>query len=433
MTDQEQLLLELTNRARSNPSAELSLYAEVSSLNDGLAPNTIAIHPKAPLAPSQALTDAAGNHAQDMLDHDFFAHVGLSGASATDRALAADYVGTVLENIATGESQGVIDESALVHDRHKELFLDPVSRETMLLPLLGVVGVGVRYGSYATPTDTSSLANTNTIRVTEDFGVNSGDAYITGVAFDDAVIADQFYSIGEGLSDFEVRATNQSSGEQFSTTTGPSGGYALQVPNGTYDVVVADFDSNRGFVYTDIEVSGFNVKLDFDASEPPQIQVVLDRQPVAAKKASANVAPLVTSDVATIAEDTAVVVVSGNVLNNDVDPNGDKLKVVRVNGYTDTVGKSVQGSYGSLYLKANGAYDYRLNNGHPAVDALNNGQTLTDTFAYTASDSTAVVSTTLTITIQGVTDNTVTTPETAALVGLTDGTIWRGLNRRWIH
>ena len=72
MTDQEQLLLELVNRARSNPIAELAGYTEISNLNDGLTANSISSQPKAPLAPNQALIDAAGSHSQDMLDNDFF-------------------------------------------------------------------------------------------------------------------------------------------------------------------------------------------------------------------------------------------------------------------------------------------------------------------------------------------------------------------------
>src|SRR5262249_10303391 len=44
------------------------------------------------------------------------------------------------------------------------------------------------------------------------------------------------------------------------------------------------------------------------------------------------------------------------------------------------------GAHGMLILNANGAYTYVVNNADPAVDALNSGQFLTDTFTYTISD-----------------------------------------------
>lgn len=60
------------------------------------------------------------------------------------------------------------------------------------------------------------------------------------------------------------------------------------------------------------------------------------------------------------------------------------------------------GAYGSLTLNADGTYTYILNNALPAVQNLNAGNTLTDTFTYTVTDNHGGTgSNTLTVTIHG--------------------------------
>ncbi|WP_461538871.1 Ig-like domain-containing protein, partial [Spongorhabdus nitratireducens] len=70
---------------------------------------------------------------------------------------------------------------------------------------------------------------------------------------------------------------------------------------------------------------------------------------------------------------------SGNVIDNDADtaPDSDPLTIVDA----DTGNHS--GQYGKLTLNQDGSYSYTLNNNHPAVQALAQGQTLTDRFSYT--------------------------------------------------
>ena len=58
-------------------------------------------------------------------------------------------------------------------------------------------------------------------------------------------------------------------------------------------------------------------------------------------------------------------------------------------------------SYGSYTLTASGVWIYRLDNSNAAVQALNAGQTLTDTFTVTTVDGTTQV---VTITIHGAND-----------------------------
>ena len=95
--------------------------------------------------------------------------------------------------------------------------------------------------------------------------------------------------------------------------------------------------------------------------------------------------------------------VTGNVLTNDTDVDGDALTVT-------TTGAQA-GSYGSVTIAANGVYSYALNNANPAVQALGVGETLTETFSYSISDGNGGTATsTLTITITGTNDGPVAMP-----------------------
>jgi VCBS repeat-containing protein len=105
------------------------------------------------------------------------------------------------------------------------------------------------------------------------------------------------------------------------------------------------------------------------------------------------------TDANAVTEDTALVA-NGNVL---------------VGAGADTVGADVNAtpvtpatvalSYGNLVLNADGSYTYTLNNANPAVNALNNGQSLSDSYTYTLTDGDGSSTTaTLTITINGHTD-----------------------------
>ncbi len=112
-----------------------------------------------------------------------------------------------------------------------------------------------------------------------------------------------------------------------------------------------------------------------------------------------NDGPVANADAATIAEDAAAPV-TGNVLTNDTDVDGDALAVT-------TTGAQA-GTYGSVTIAANGAYSYALNSANPAVQALGVGETLTETFSYSISDGNGGTSTsTLTITITGTNDGPV--------------------------
>ncbi|MDO3380592.1 VCBS domain-containing protein, partial [Gilvimarinus algae] len=73
----------------------------------------------------------------------------------------------------------------------------------------------------------------------------------------------------------------------------------------------------------------------------------------------------------------------------------------------DSIGvqNNVSGSYGTFSIDANGVYTYVLDTTNSTVQALDDTETLTDTFSYTVTDADGDASTeTVTITINGATD-----------------------------
>ena len=120
-----------------------------------------------------------------------------------------------------------------------------------------------------------------------------------------------------------------------------------------------------------------------------------------------NSVPVATDNANAVTEDIALVA-NGNMLADDdgfgVDTDADVadiLTVSDINGVTDPA-IDVAGIYGDLDWAADGSYTYALNNTQAAVQALNFGDALVDTFVYTVFDGNGGIDfATLTITIDG--------------------------------
>ncbi|MEP9378480.1 cadherin-like domain-containing protein [Aquabacter sp. CN5-332] len=135
-----------------------------------------------------------------------------------------------------------------------------------------------------------------------------------------------------------------------------------------------------------------------------------------------NDAPIARNDTAAITEG-GVGTVDGNVFGGAGAGPGDVADTIGADGpsvpgaVTDvafgstpgTVGASLTLAYGSIVLNADGTYTYTLDNTNAAVNALKDGDTLTEVVTYTIKDADGDISTaTLTITIGGDTDGTPT-------------------------
>ncbi|HZW24918.1 MAG TPA: putative Ig domain-containing protein [Gallionella sp.] len=107
-----------------------------------------------------------------------------------------------------------------------------------------------------------------------------------------------------------------------------------------------------------------------------------------------NDGPVTADDVASVQED-GTLTAAGNVLANDTDVDqGAVLSVANIG--------TLQGNYGSLSLNADGSYVYTLDNA--LVQFMGAGQSVTETFAYEATDGIAATPATLTVTIAGTSD-----------------------------
>jgi hypothetical protein len=241
MSAHEQLLIELINRARLDPAGEAARIGSNEGLNSGTCDGVqvnISATPKQPLAPHQALADAAELHSQDMLDRDYFSHTTLgTNNGPTQRAQAQGYPGSAGENISTFRQSptefSVQDMINQVYDRHKSLWESECHRVNMFRDHWEDIGTGIRFGDYF-----SNGIDWNASMVTENFGSAVGGK-LTGVAYNEAAVADNInpdagiYNIGEGVGNLTITARD-AAGNTYTTTSGPSGGYELAAPAGTY-------------------------------------------------------------------------------------------------------------------------------------------------------------------------------------------------------
>ncbi len=121
------------------------------------------------------------------------------------------------------------------------------------------------------------------------------------------------------------------------------------------------------------------------------------------------------ADINSTTEDD-VVPATGNVLDNDF---GLGITVTNVNATAvaasgDTV---IAGAYGTLTISADGAYSYLVDPASSAAQELKDGETLTETFTYTAENAFAnTENSNLTVTINGVNDVAVVTGDDTAEV-----------------
>ena len=281
-TDFEQFMLELINRTREAPDAEVmrtmgsSEWASMSmpDLNEGLPPGTISNDSKQPLAFNMALIDAAGDYTDLLLANSAFEHQ-FGGMDPRQRMETAGYSfdppWTWAENLAVTLSTDSLSITADEIDvLHTGMFADEDSpsrsrRLNMMNPDLREIGIGIGIrndGGY-----TIGGQSYNAIMATQDFAVsagsNAGGPFLTGVVYDDLVV-DDFYTPGqnEGLSLTVVVLEPNTTNVIATTPTFASGGYTLGgLAVGTYDVrfVGGLFDQT----FSGVDFTGsLNVKLD---------------------------------------------------------------------------------------------------------------------------------------------------------------------------
>lgn len=261
MTPQEQLMLELINRARMDPTGEAKRFG--ISLNEGVANgDKISKAPKQVLAGNDDLLEAANSHSDWMLDNDKFQHEetggGGTGREPGDRMTAAGYNFSgnwdLGENISWVGSPGAIDATEMIIAQHKSLFVDKnVGGRGHRLNILNSdfqeIGIGQEQGKFS-----SDGRKLNASMVTQDFARSGSSAFVTGVVYDDTT-DDDFFSVGE-----QVTARTVSAGGGVSDQTGAGGGYELKFGAGGTKSI--DFNLVGGTVTVELTLGATNVKVD---------------------------------------------------------------------------------------------------------------------------------------------------------------------------
>jgi hypothetical protein len=270
-TDDEQMYLELINRARANPPAEAN---RIIGLNDIFVQNALAlvdtnvllaqfssIPATAPLSFSANLSVAARSQAQYQFDNGIQSHIGPGTNTLRERLQMANYVFSwasenvysYAENAQHGHAGFEIDWSG--DTANGGLQSPPGHRNNMNDQRFTEVGIGVING-------TNQVGNNAAVGpqlVTQDFGTPyPAVTYITGVAFYD-LNGNNFYDLGEGLGGVDVTIDGVAS----YAVTASSGGYSIPVePDANYTVHFKP--AGAAEIVTSVNVPGTNnVKLDF--------------------------------------------------------------------------------------------------------------------------------------------------------------------------
>ena len=255
-TAQDQLFLELVNRARLDPLAEAARFG--IDLNQGLTTGTISGAQKQVLTFNLLLNDAAYSHTAWMLNNDIFSHTGVNGTTPGQRMANAGYSFSGSwswgENIAWVGTTGTLDVNASILQLHKNLFLSSGHRVNMLNANFKETGVSAQTGLF------TSGATFNAEMVTEGFAYSGTHNFVTGVGYHDADNND-FYSVGEGDGGLNI-ALYSGSTLIASTNTWGSGGYSLDTTaTGTLHITFSG-GSLAAIIGADFALGSTNVKID---------------------------------------------------------------------------------------------------------------------------------------------------------------------------
>ena len=287
-SNEEQLWLEMVNRFRANPTAELDLLANYTEPNgntfaspasddvfvDGalrafsvdaavLRQQFNALTAAPPLAWSEALNDSATYYSGVMSYADRQSHTldGLTLRQRIEQNSSYDFTGSwsigenifgFTQNVFQGHAGFVIDWG----NTPTGIQNPPGHRDSLINPSFREIGIAMEPAM-------DTAVNLGPFVVTQHLAFDSPDGpFLTGVAYHDDVIDDDFYSVGEGIDGlmievFEAGSTNLVT----SMMTWPSGGYTVELDANVYDVRFTSDEISETFLDVDL-TSGQNVKLD---------------------------------------------------------------------------------------------------------------------------------------------------------------------------
>ncbi len=277
LSDEEQKIVELINRARANPTAELTRLQTLADIDVQQAYNLfkvdfgifaadMAARPVAqPLTPQAQLTTAARKHSQYQLDNAVQSHSEINFTTGAVLNGLAERIGAVGYPWASLR-ESVYAYAANMEYAHAGFEVDwgfgpggqqfpPGHRENNHDPGISEIGPGVVVGSKTVVRG----GETNSVGprvVTLDFGTpNPGRTYVTGVAYYD-LNNNGAYDEGEGLPGVRVDVSGSAN---FARTTF-AGGYGVPTASGTRTVTFSG--TNLPPVTRSVTLAGVSVKAD---------------------------------------------------------------------------------------------------------------------------------------------------------------------------
>lgn len=288
-TAEEQYMLELINRMRLNPAAELDLLTnsltgearsddpDINAALDffnvsgpALVSQWATLTAAPPLAWDEALYMMAELHSQNMILDDTQDHNLPGRPTLAQRATTFGYNYTIL-----GENIFAFGESVL--HAHAAFAIDwgsgpngiqnpPGHRQAIMSSQFREVGIRII-------PETSQSTDVGPLVVTQNFGNRAafGDSWLLGAVYKD-MDEDGFYSIGEGLGGVTVTAVSDEG--TFVTNSLAEGGYQLALPAGTYTVTFSGAEFGTPATYDNVVIGSTNAKLDAVLGNAPPAPII---------------------------------------------------------------------------------------------------------------------------------------------------------------
>lgn len=278
----EQYMLELVNRMRENPAAELpillnsgdpNIAAALSYFHVNLTTlqtqwNTLVAAPA--LAWNDNLASSALSHDQAMLTAGVQSHqlpgepdlgTRVSNAGYANWSTAGENIYAYADSIFSAHAAFAIDWGST----STGIQSPPGHRQNIMSPNFRDIGIAVL--------DAPSGSSVGPLVITQDFGnrFNYGNAYLVGVVFNDAN-ANGYYDMGEGQGGVTLTVTGTSGSSTYSTTA--YGGYQIQLTPGTYSVTASGGGLVAPITQT-VTIGASNVHLDFYKNVPPPAPLTL--------------------------------------------------------------------------------------------------------------------------------------------------------------
>jgi len=275
-TSDEQLMLEMINRARANPAEEgvrlmetddqrvQSAYSYFGINKSATKQAFTAYAQKPPLAFHSSLINAARGHSVDMDDRNFQGHTSSNGDQLATRLSKVGYAsqGTYGENVAAYSESVWHGHCGLNVDWGAENQV-ALGHRTNIMNISNYmfteVGIGILKNDQGLQT-----GHVGPYVITQDFGVRSV-RYLLGVVYNDKN-SNGFYDVGEGLAGVMVKPNKGT----YYAVTSTSGGYAIPFTSaGSVTITATDGGLSSPVVKT-VDFANENLKVDFiPASQGP--------------------------------------------------------------------------------------------------------------------------------------------------------------------